>query len=95
VTIRQRVKWLVLTLAVIVVLCCLPSVELIRWVGYTDLEIEFIVRDSLTGNPIPGATILVREWPGNQDLKLTTGPDGRVTKAVPNSYVLWNERPEH
>lgn len=63
----------------------LMSAEEISWVGGTDLEIEFIVRDAETGEPIKEALIRIRAESGGfckdedeREFCLLTDGQGRV-----------------
>jgi hypothetical protein len=64
----------------------IPATPRTRWVGYTRLEIECVVTDAGTGEPIRGATILVHSEGGlcgerdKQRFALVTGPDGVVKR---------------
>lgn len=57
----------------------------IMWVGWTDLDVEFIVKDADTDQPIAGAVIAVDSEGGlyhdrfPQSFRLTTGPDGSAS----------------
>jgi hypothetical protein len=60
----------------------------IYWVGHTDLEIECIVTDALTGDPIKGALIHVRSEGGlcaereEQQFELKTDANGSVKRLI-------------
>jgi hypothetical protein len=80
-------QWLVLGLILFCVgLLLLPVVPRVDWVGRTDLEIEFVVSDAETGEPIPGATIQVHSEGGlyaerqRQDFVLATDQAGSVKR---------------
>lgn len=83
----SRGQWLVVGLIlVIVALLVLPAAQTIHWVGYTDLEIEFVVTDAETDIPVPAATVYVHSEGGfyaereRQDFELTTNEVGTVTR---------------
>jgi hypothetical protein len=42
----------------------MPFFDTYDWVGSTDVEVEFAVADAETGQPLPGATVQVRQEPG-------------------------------
>jgi hypothetical protein len=61
----------------------LPSIQTVRWVGSTDLTVEFVVTDAETGEPIPGAEISIQPEVGvdrsgipKEGLKLSTQETG-------------------
>ncbi len=60
--------------------------ERMRWVGSTDLEVEFLVFDATTRIPIPGATITIQSLGGSgeerdpKEFELKTDDDGRVKR---------------
>jgi hypothetical protein len=70
----------------IILALLLPNVQTIRWVGHCDLEIEFSVSNSDSGDPISGAVVHVHQERGGfcedrseKDFDLTTGPNGCVS----------------
>jgi hypothetical protein len=71
---------------ILVALVLVPAMEPIHWVGGTDLEIEFIVTDAVTGRPINGATIKVKSQGGfcpeggKPRFSLVTDADGSVKR---------------
>jgi hypothetical protein len=81
-------QWVVLDpIAVVLLLLIWPAFfQTVRWVGSTDLEVEFVVVNATTGVPVPGATIDVHSEGGiyeerqPQDFALVTGPDGRAMR---------------
>jgi hypothetical protein len=80
-------EWVVLGLIVFCLdLLVIPVVQRVDWVGHTDLEIEFVVRDAETGEPIPDATIQVHSEGGlyaerqRQDFVLETDEAGRAKR---------------
>ncbi len=82
-----RALWFVAGLiAVVAALLCWPAIQTVRWVGTTDLEVEFLVLDATTGAPIPGAVIDVHSDGGfyeerdPQDFALVTGSGGRARR---------------
>jgi hypothetical protein len=52
--------WLLLAVVLLLLAWGFDSLLTIHWVGSTDLEIEFDIRDVVTGMPVPGARIEVR-----------------------------------
>lgn len=69
-------------------------VQMIRWVGSTDLEVEFTVIDAATGNPIHGARIEVQSEGGfyverdKQEFVLVAGPEGVARKVCQRSMCF-------
>jgi hypothetical protein len=67
-------------------LLLLPALQTCHWVGHTDLEVEFVVRDAATGQPVPGATLQVHSEGGlwakreRQDFTLVADPAGSVKR---------------
>jgi hypothetical protein len=55
-------------------------------VGSTDLEVEFVVLDEVTGTPIPGARLDIQSEGGfcdegkRQEFRLVSGLDGRAKR---------------
>lgn len=80
------VQWVVLLLFVAVALISLSVEQRIHWVGSTDLEIEFMVTDAATNEPIPEATIQIHSEGGlyaergRQDFVLITGEAGQARR---------------
>jgi hypothetical protein len=78
----------------------LPTLLPCDWVGDTDLEVEFVVRDTATGEPVPGATLQVHSEGGlcaereRQDFSLVADPAGRVKRLCRNCLCFgtrgWN-----
>jgi hypothetical protein len=64
-------------------LLLLPFLFTICWVGRRDVEVTFVVTDSVTGQPVPGATVRVHEWNDyserETDFRLTTDSGGTAT----------------
>jgi hypothetical protein len=80
-----RAEWLVAGLiAALLGLLALPALATTRWVGSTDLEVEFVATDATTGQPVPGAEVEV--WSGGgfyeerepREFRLAADPDGRA-----------------
>jgi hypothetical protein len=74
-------SWLLLLPALLVLTVVgYDRLQMIDWVGFTDLEINFLVTDAGTGSPIPGARIAVHSeysyGDEEQDFSLMTGADG-------------------
>lgn len=83
-------KWLILAgILVGIALLLVPATQRIHWVGFTDLEIEFLVTDAVTENPIPGAPIKVQSEGGlcaereKQRFSLVTDSDRSVRRLSP------------
>lgn len=82
-------QWLILAAILIAgVGLLLPSTQRVRWVGSTDLEIEFVVTDALTQEPINGATVDVHSDGGfcaereKDRFALVTDGDGSVKRLL-------------
>jgi hypothetical protein len=80
-------QWLILAgILVVLGLLLVPSTHRVHWVGGTDLEIECIVTDAATGEPIKGATIKVQSEGGlcaereKQEFSLVTDAEGSVKR---------------
>jgi hypothetical protein len=87
VTRSSPARWLVVGLILtVVVLLFLPPHKRVRWVGSTELEIEFTVADATTNVPIAGATIQVHSAGGfyaerdPQDFALITDKAGHAKR---------------
>ena len=97
-----RVEWVVIGLIAVVLLLLLlpPAGQTIAWVGSTDLEIEFIVLEVMTSDPVPGATIDIHSEGGlyeerePRDFALVTGPDGRMTYLCRNCMTCGRSGPK-
>jgi hypothetical protein len=67
-------------------LLLIPPRERFKWVGVTDLEIECVVTDAVTGEPLKGATVQVRSEGGlwaerdEQQFSLVTDAGGSVKR---------------
>ena len=92
---RTCAEWLVAVLiAVVLVLLGLPLISTVKWVGHTDLEVEFAVTDAATGEAVPGAAIEIHSEGGfheerdPQDIRLAAGPDGRVSHVCRDSMCF-------
>jgi len=58
---RRWWKWLLLTpIAVSLLVWGADRLQIIYWVGRTDLEVEFAVADAATGSSVPGARVEVQ-----------------------------------
>jgi hypothetical protein len=82
----RRWEWLIVGLiAAVLLLLLLQAVQVIDWVGQTDLEVEFAVADAATGGPVPGAAIDIHSEGGfyeerqPRDFRLVAGADGRAS----------------
>lgn len=91
----SRWEWLVAGLiAAVLLLLTLPAVQMVTWVGHTDLAVEFAVNDAATGGPIPKAAVEIHSEGGfyeerePQDFKLVAGPDGHVSCLCRNSMCF-------
>jgi hypothetical protein len=91
----SRWEWLVVGLiAVVLVLLALPAVQKVHWVGGTDLEVEFVMTDAATGEPVPKAGVEIHSEGGfyeerePRDFRLVAGPDGRVSYLCRNSMCF-------
>ena len=65
-----------------------------RWVGSTDLEVEFVVTDADTGGPVPSTRVEVQSEGGfyeerdKQEFALVAGADGVVRKECRESMCF-------
>jgi hypothetical protein len=87
ITSRSLSQGLVLAAIVVVLgMLLLPAIQRAHWVGSTDLEIEYIVTDAVTGELIKGATITVHAEGGDcaerekQRFSLVTDATGSVNR---------------
>jgi hypothetical protein len=96
-----RSEWVVVGLiGVVLLIMLLPTFQTIHWVGSTDLEIDFVVLDNATGQPIPGATVEIHSEGGfyeedyPQDFELVADQDGIATRVCRNNMCCgtsgWN-----
>src|ERR1051325_1169133 len=91
---RRRWLWLVLLLAAPFLLWGFDRLMLVRWVGRTDLEVEFAVTDAESGQSVPGAQIEVQSEGGfyDEDYKqaftLTADSGGRASKVCRDSMCF-------
>jgi hypothetical protein len=87
---RFAFAFILVSLLVVAFVMLRPSIQRFYWVGNTDIEIEFLVTDALTGETIQGATIQVRvegeECGGKkkEQFNLVTGANGSVKRLVRN-----------
>ena len=86
---RRRWEWLFLAAVMLPLLVYgLDRVWLIRWVGSTDLEVEFAVTDAATDGPVPGARVEVQSEVGcdtkdfEQDLTIPVDAAGSARMEV-------------
>jgi hypothetical protein len=70
-------------------------VQMIYWVGSTDLEVEFVVTDDATGAPVPRARVEVRQSRGGfyedreeREFVLVGGVDGRARRECRQSMCF-------
>jgi hypothetical protein len=72
-------------------LICLSGSSTICWVGGTDLEIEFVVTDAVTGQGVPNAAIAIHGEGGfyrekdEKDRTIQTATDGTVKRVCHDS----------
>jgi hypothetical protein len=80
--------WLILGAILIALgLLLIPAMQTVAWVGHTNLEVEFVVTDADTGQPIKGATIHVQAEEGGfceerekQQFSLVTNEEGTAKR---------------
>ena len=92
----SSLEWIVAGLiAILVVLLVLPATQKkVHWVGSTDLEVEFVVTDTATSEPISNARIEIRSEGGfyeerePRDFHLVSEPDGHVSYSCRNSMCF-------
>jgi hypothetical protein len=83
--------WLsLLACGLLVITCVYDRVELIAWVGATDLDVEFVITDADSGAPLPGARVEIHSEGGllaheesKGDFVLIVDEDGVAQKARP------------
>jgi hypothetical protein len=93
---RRWWKWLVIGLiAVPLFVWGCDRVQMVHWVGSTNLEVEFDTTDAATGSPIPGARVEIQQAKGgfyeDQDEKefvLVSGGDGLARKECRESMCF-------
>jgi len=79
---------------VVLVLIGLVAVPNVKWVGSTDLQVEFAVTNAITGEPIPGATVDIRSEGGfheerePSEFRLVADSDGRAMHVCPKSMCF-------
>jgi hypothetical protein len=93
---RRWWKWLVIGVIVMPLLVWgYDRVQMIMWVGSTDLEVEFAISDAVTGLPIRGARTEIQQDEGgfyeDKDQKkfvLVSNDDGLASKECRNSMCV-------
>ncbi len=89
-------RWVILLIgvaitAVVSVLFLFPDVV---WVGHTDLNVEFVVTDAASGQPVPDAQIEIQSEGGfyedkaTQEFSLVTDGEGSAKKVCRNSMCF-------
>src|SRR5262245_46450819 len=79
---------------VLVLLRAYDRAQMYAWVGQTDLEVEFVVTDAGSGNPIPGARVEVKSEGGlyaerdKQEFALVADADGKARKVCRDSMCF-------
>ena len=91
---RWRIRLLIAAIALPLLVWGFDRVQTIYWVGSTDLEVEFVVTDAVTGGPIPGARVEVQSEGGfyeerdKQEFALVAGADGVARKECRRSMCF-------
>jgi hypothetical protein len=91
---RWRILLLIVVIAPPLLVLGYDGFRTIMWVGSTDLDVEFVVTDSTSGLPIPGARIEVQSEGGfyekkhKQEFVLVAGDDGVARKLCRNSMCF-------
>jgi hypothetical protein len=92
---RRWLKWLLLVvLSVPLLVWGCDRIQTIYWVGSTDLEVEFVVTDAISGLPLSGAQIEVKSEGGfyeqrdEREFTLVADPDGIARKECRNSMCF-------
>lgn len=95
---RWARRLVVVLLVVVVLLLLAPLTQTICWVGYTDLEVEFVVSDDEDERPIQGATVSIFAQKGGfcdereeQQFSLTTDSEG-VAKRVARGCMCFGTK---
>ena len=88
-------RLLVVVIAVPLLVWGYDRVQMIHWVGSTDLEVHFAVTDSATGAPIPGARVEIQQAKGGfyedrdeKDFVLFSGGDGLASRECRESMCF-------
>lgn len=90
-------RWWILLLSVIALPLLVWGYDrllMTRWVGDTDLEVEFVVTDSVTGGPVPRARVEIQSEGGfyaedfKQDFTLTGDDSGVARKECLHSMCF-------
>jgi hypothetical protein len=78
--VRKTVRYVLIVLGVVAVVAVIyDRSDIVRWVGSTNLTVEFVVTDSDTGEAIAGTEILAYPgdgYPNEIPLRLITDRDG-------------------
>lgn len=86
-----RSRWTTLgfgTLLIVALWFWIPTLKRVSWVGHTDLEIEFIIFDAVSGEPIPGAVIQIKSEGGfcaereKMEFSLTADANGSAKRLL-------------
>ena len=92
---RKFVRYSLIVGVVIALLVLLyDAMGVIRWIGSTELTIEFVVTDAQTGQPLPGAEVYLEaesgwDFEGNErSLRVTADAEGRVRRGIPNNTCV-------
>lgn len=91
-----RLRWILLVAVVAMPLLVwgYDLIQTIQWVGSTDLEVEFVLREVGTGNPIPGARVEIQSEGGfyeerdKQAFALSADTQGMARKECRNSMCF-------
>lgn len=91
---RRWWKWLLAVGLVPLVVWGCDRMQIAYWVGRTDLEVEFVITDVGTGQPIPGARVEVHSEGGfyeeqnEQEFVLIADADGVARKECRRSMCF-------
>jgi hypothetical protein len=91
---RRRWLWLLTPFVFLLALVGYDRVTKVRWVGGTDLEVEFLVTDAASGDPVEDASVSVISDGGfyrEQDEKeftLRTDPNGTACRTCHDSMCF-------
>src|SRR5262249_17538012 len=91
---RRWWKWLFVLVPIPALVWGCDRAGTIHWVGATDLEIEFVVTDGASGQPVAGAQIDVDSRGGFYDksaeeqFQLTADADGKARRVCRNAMCF-------
>lgn len=94
---RWSVRILLVLIALPPLVRCYDRSLVIKWVGGTDLEVEFVVTDAESGDPIPNAQVKIHSEGGVyserdvQDFVLVANQDGKVRKECAESMCFGSQ----